>query len=107
MSKYDDLEASLAAATARIAELEQKLALAQPPAYVPQRYPSYRYHADGRVVIVATPDASDALGPEWGEVPPTAQAAVFPSYRYRYGARMLVQSQADVDALGEGWTTAA
>jgi hypothetical protein len=48
---------------------------AVPKPYVYKPWPAWRYHADGRSVIVQSATDETALGPGWSNRPPSAQVA--------------------------------
>ena len=103
---YEDQGYSADTKDARIAELEAELNKHVPPAHIPEPYPAMRYHADGRTLTVANELDDDTAHAEgFGDVPVVA-ATLFPSYRYKKGTTLslVVNSQADVDALGDGWS---
>lgn len=92
-----DLQAENDALRAENAELRAQLGELVTP-YVPIPFPSVRYHADGRSVIVADEAAVEALGDGWYETPPVAVATTYPAWRYHATASPRVVANAEEDA---------
>ena len=72
---------------------------------VPVPYPAFRYHADGRSVIVKDEAEDKALGDGWGDKPKVAtDARAYPAWRYHVSKPPVqVLNASDDAALGPGW----
>lgn len=104
--RYNSEGDALRAKDAEIADLKAELAGHRPEPHVPQPYPGMRYHADGRTLVVQNELDDDTAKAEGFVDAPVVQTTAFPSYRYRKGTTLsvVVNSQAEADALGDGWT---
>lgn len=96
-SLIEALRADVAALEAENASLRAQLGAAATP-YVPKPYPAWRYHTDGRAVLVADEAASDELGDGWSATKPDAAPVTYPAWRYHATASPRFVADAVEDA---------